>query len=508
LDTQAALEAYLASLISLPVKNKDEIIAFLTSDQIKATQKPVYQEGYKEGYLTKRGKNFGGWKTRYFVLQGPTLEYYESRGGAHLGSIAITGAQIGRQQQRAPERGPADDDNDYRHAFLVIEARKGPSASTRHVLCAENDEERDSWVGVLVRYVNGAYNAELGESLPDQQFQQYQAQEQPQAQSQSKSSFEQTSPVQRRPPPRGPSKDDGATQPTLTALVPPTGPGQSQPSPMLSSAMSPSSGPGDGGIPQQQSYDPALPSSLPAGSPLDEVPVGQRSQSELGWYGVQAPDRQPAYVPRDQRQQMQPNSQAIPEEGERPHTPENQTQGSGSGGGAIAAAIASATSAAGATTPAPGQKGDTSASASASKPKISGPLKGGIIPHGFNFGVKDPVPAPAPAPAAPTPNDRREKTKSRSFWGFGKSNAGGAPDKGAPPPMPSVPVFGVSIEDSLSVSQIAGLPAVVFRAIQYLEAKDADQEEGIYRLSGSTAVIKGLKDRFNMGWSSFVSMAS
>ena len=36
------------------------------------------QAGYKEGYLTKRGKNFGGWKTRYFVLQGPSLEYYES----------------------------------------------------------------------------------------------------------------------------------------------------------------------------------------------------------------------------------------------------------------------------------------------------------------------------------------------------------------------------------------------------------------------------------------------
>ena len=36
------------------------------------------QPGYKEGYLTKRGKNFGGWKTRYFVLQGPSLEYYES----------------------------------------------------------------------------------------------------------------------------------------------------------------------------------------------------------------------------------------------------------------------------------------------------------------------------------------------------------------------------------------------------------------------------------------------
>lgn len=60
-------------------------------------------------------------------------------------------------------------------------------------------------------------------------------------------------------------------------------------------------------------------------------------------------------------------------------------------------------------------------------------------------------------------------------------------------------VFGVPLEESLDVAQIAGLPAIVFRCIQYLENKKADQEEGIYRLSGSSAVIKALKDRFNMG---------
>ena len=58
-------------------------------------------------------------------------------------------------------------------------------------------------------------------------------------------------------------------------------------------------------------------------------------------------------------------------------------------------------------------------------------------------------------------------------------------------------MFGVTIEESLDVAQIANLPAIVFRCIQYLEAKKADQEEGIYRLSGSSAVIKSLKDRFN-----------
>ena len=60
-------------------------------------------------------------------------------------------------------------------------------------------------------------------------------------------------------------------------------------------------------------------------------------------------------------------------------------------------------------------------------------------------------------------------------------------------------VFGVALEEALDVAQIANLPAIVFRCIQYLEAKKADQEEGIYRLSGSSAVIKSLKDRFNMG---------
>lgn len=60
-------------------------------------------------------------------------------------------------------------------------------------------------------------------------------------------------------------------------------------------------------------------------------------------------------------------------------------------------------------------------------------------------------------------------------------------------------VFGVPLEEALDVACIAHLPAIVFRSIQYLEAKKADQEEGIYRLSGSSAVVKSLKDKFNTG---------
>ena len=72
----------------------------------------------------------------------------------------ITGAQIGRQQ-RTPEKREGDEDNEYRHAFLIIESRKGPGGSTaRHVLCAESDEERDLCVEELVRYVSGQYTDE------------------------------------------------------------------------------------------------------------------------------------------------------------------------------------------------------------------------------------------------------------------------------------------------------------------------------------------------------------
>ncbi|KAJ7602259.1 hypothetical protein B0H17DRAFT_1189965, partial [Mycena rosella] len=74
---KAILETYLQTLINLPVKNNDEVIAFFTFDIIREYEQPVVQVGHKESYLTKRGKNFGGWKTRFFVLQGPVLEYYD-----------------------------------------------------------------------------------------------------------------------------------------------------------------------------------------------------------------------------------------------------------------------------------------------------------------------------------------------------------------------------------------------------------------------------------------------
>ncbi|KAH9844469.1 GTPase-activating protein BEM3-like [Teratosphaeria destructans] len=108
----------------------------------------------RAGFLTKRGKNFGGWKARYFVLNGPVFKYFEAPGGAQLGSIKLFNAQIGRQSAQS-QAAQEDEDNQFRHAFLILEPKKKDSSSlVRHVLCAESDEERDAWVEALLQYVD------------------------------------------------------------------------------------------------------------------------------------------------------------------------------------------------------------------------------------------------------------------------------------------------------------------------------------------------------------------
>jgi RalA-binding protein 1 len=154
--------------------------------------------------------------------------------------------------------------------------------------------------------------------------------------------------------------------------------------------------------------------------------------------------------------------------------------------------------------------------------KISAPQGGAPIPAGFKFGAKDEV------SGEPKDRDRKAKSGRWGFGGFGKisqsffspylliprflkrcvsanvdwpsrillSSAGSSSAN----PLPQArPVFGVPLPESLAVAQIAGLPAVIFRCIEYLEARHAEEEEGIYRMSGSNTVIKALKARFNDG---------
>ncbi|KAG9595246.1 RhoGAP-domain-containing protein, partial [Aureobasidium melanogenum] len=322
-------------------------------------------------YLTKRGKNFGGWKARYFVLDGPTLKYFEAPGGALLGSIKLSSAQIGKQAQHTTRNEDDDSDSEYRHAFLILEPkRKDSSNHVRHVLCAESDEERDAWVEALLHYVDPV-----------------------------------ASPTTLR------------KQDSLRATR----------SPRLQKSMN----------------DLSSASSRPSDSSLmlRSIP-----------YQATVPAEAPVIGPsRDLATPSPVNSPAIGE-GEHHHD-------------------------------------------SSHLPQISGPTNGAVIQNAESWGNKrDPV--------------TQTKDKKRSIFGFrGRSSSDTAP--GSVPkdlvqsesPVLVRPVFGAPLAEAVEIAPPLDvpvhLPAVVYRSIEYLRAKNASSEEGIFRLSGSNIVIKALKERFN-----------
>jgi len=169
---RAALDAYLERMLNaIPDDRAARVLCkFLSTDAFGADggdsigaaavenrpDTPVTKsKHHREGYLTKRGKNFGGWKARYFVLDGPYLKYFEDPAGAHMGSIKLQDAQIGKQSPNAHPNSQEDEENQFRHAFLILEPKRKDSTSlVRHVLCAESDDERDAWVDALLQCVD------------------------------------------------------------------------------------------------------------------------------------------------------------------------------------------------------------------------------------------------------------------------------------------------------------------------------------------------------------------
>ena len=171
---RSALDSYFNRMLESVTEEKAAMVVcrYLSTDAIGATESGDYfgvtgpkndsrpdtpvknARPRREGYLTKRGKNFGGWKARYFILDGPVFKYFDNRGGAQLGSIKLQNAQIGKQSNHG-QNPQEDEDNQFRHAFLILEPKKKDSTSlVRHVLCAESDEERDVWVDALLQYVD------------------------------------------------------------------------------------------------------------------------------------------------------------------------------------------------------------------------------------------------------------------------------------------------------------------------------------------------------------------
>ncbi|PGH07601.1 RalA-binding protein 1 [Blastomyces parvus] len=410
---RAALNGYFESILHTEMDDAGALVVcqFLTADAIEPRDDetslingehrgkrsyPLGPDGKPriEGYLTKRGKNFGGWKARYFVLDGPELKYYESPGGPHMGTIKIHHAQIGKQSQstnssQSPSRVDDDSDNQYRHAFLILEPKKKDStALVRHVLCAESDEERDSWVEALLSYVEN------------------------------ESDDEESSKSHRQP-----SKPDSLSK---SRLLPGSGRKNSKDTDSLEET-----GPGD--KLRSFSYDDVVAAEAPIrGPPGSVLPPSRGAAAGLPEPGYQ--------LPWDQNMPQSPSLKSI-----------------------------------------------------------SGPTNGVKIQDAGAWGNKAPPPMTT-------------KEKKRSIWGFRAASTAElanqiqsheASSNNSPTERREAvrAVFGLPLAEAVEYCGVpglnTGLPAVVYRCIDYLRVKDAALEEGIFRLSGSNVVIRALKEKFN-----------
>ncbi|POS83993.1 hypothetical protein EPUL_006389, partial [Erysiphe pulchra] len=377
-----ALEAQVENFMPTEMSEKAQALSLGKG----STGKPL-----KNGYLTKRGKNFGGWKARYFVLDGPVFHYFESPGGPCLGSIRLQSAQIGKQSQpneKSTQHGEGEDsDSKYRHAFLILEPRRKESSSViRHVLCAESDLERDQWVDALCQYINHKGQKEKKYS-PEQHT-------------------------------RG-----SASNKNHKAKI------QSQK--ILSSQDSKET------LFRGISYEDTKPKNKPT--------LGRKNES--------SEDTLPIEIPNDQESSENLSQQQSPDGASKQSS---LSQGEN------------------------GLTSNQSTPMSSQNEKIFGEKIKHRKRSFFGFGTKTKFPI-----------------ESLDVGGANLSNNQASNEQN----NLAKNTFGASLSDAVKYSRPVDVsvevPAVVYRCVEYLDAKNAFHEEGIFRLSGSNLVIKRLRERFN-----------
>jgi RalA-binding protein 1 len=405
---RVALNQYLDELLNTPLDNATalELCKYLSTGTLPPNadetgsstgeSRPESQRvgpggrPFRSGYLTKRGKNFGGWKARYFILDGPLLKYYETPGGAHLGTIKLQKAQIGKQAHHGNEGSPAqsseDGDNQYRHAFLILEPKKkDPNSVTKHVLCAESDKERDQWVAALLRWIDYKDPDEEESSKKDHGHDRHGA--------------------------GGTEKSNGKKK---------------------------SHGQG-----KQQQH------------------VQQASGGDEALIGVSYEATKQGDAP-----------QGLPSKAKQPGQQDHDS---------------------------------THSQSTTSSYTISAPRDPQVISNSDSWGSKL-------GTGLAAPSHEEKKARKRSFFGFGpkaRTSSDGqdslfGSESGSVPNQyhgPVRQVFGATLAEAVKynppVDVKVPIPSVVYRCIQYLDAKNAIFEEGIFRLSGSNLIIKQLRERFN-----------
>ncbi|GAA5991341.1 hypothetical protein JCM10908_003265 [Rhodotorula pacifica] len=443
---KATIERYLQTLTTVSLRDKTAICNFLTSDVVSSDASPLSSaSSAKEGWLTKKGRAFGGWQTRYYILTpGSALSYYDTPGGSKVGEIPLQTAQIGRQSSRAAESG----DDAYAHA-LLIRTQTGKDEAD-HILCADNDEERDAWIQALTtlgplrtRSANATTSASNGTNAPvtaTERERVFSTSSLPTAPPIPTISHEPDSPriQERRRSGSGPASMSVDSHSMLTQ--PPQDPR---------------------GLSVRSAGD-QLPPSVSLPSNLDALARGMPAMDGLSTKKVSPI--------------LEEDTSTLSEPG---NIRSSRMTPTGSGAGGPAAPAAGWRSLAVPDRPQSPDKRSADSSAKYSASDVSSPMNAVPLPSGFEF----------------KKIERQKKTKS-SFWNF---TSRGSSDK-ANASAPARPVFGVPLKEAVAISRIRPgleLPAIVYRCVEFLEAKNAENEEGIFRLSGSTNVIRQLKERFD-----------
>ncbi|KAJ3121523.1 hypothetical protein HK098_003624 [Nowakowskiella sp. JEL0407] len=185
-----ALEMYLQSLI-LALGSNPELIDFLNLNAIEVKAIPEKESPElrsnvkidnappenKTGVLAKRGKNFGGWKIRYVVLNNGILDYYENKSREHCGSIKLKYCTVSPTPQSPPDTRPQITITEYKKSVFsetqsqsavnVEEQLVEQKVSTKHVFSVENEHEQTEWVAAIsehIRFVRPSY--EIGIIFP------------------------------------------------------------------------------------------------------------------------------------------------------------------------------------------------------------------------------------------------------------------------------------------------------------------------------------------------------
>lgn len=383
---RAAILQYFTAMLDTPMNERAALVVceYLSSDVVEpqvntstsdsdsAVALAGIQAGKrtKEGYLAKKGKQWGGWKSRYFVLESSELHYYEAPGGQHLGYIKLRSSHITKQ---FTTRRDDSDDSEFRHGLVILEPKRKDVSNIRHVLCAESDEDRDDWIEALSQHVDGG---------PDEHS---------------------------RPPSKTPSN---ASRKLTGARTP----------------------------------EPQATAHVHAVGYTDTVAAEAPTVDSISWK----------------------------------ETPTLTQDGEASGSSRL------------------------SSTTSAHHLVISNPIPTAITPNIEGWSGRTGI----------VPQNKEKETKKRSIFGFRRATLD---SNSAPPNTRSNPtlgaitsqkdrsssrtVFGANLAEAAEFSPPADvdicLPSPVYRCIEYLEARNAASEEGIFRLSGSSLVIKSLRERFN-----------